>query len=77
MDKNELRKDFFNMLDSINSDKNVETQINKIIDYLQHKYNKEFVPISYGDRYDKFDDDITILAFSQDAPQVVFKATRK
>jgi len=39
------------MMNNITNGKGIDIQIKKIINYLQVKYNNEFIPISYGDRY--------------------------
>ena len=59
----EIKKDFSDMTNDLANGKGIDVQIKKIINYLQVKYNKEFIPISYGDRYDKLNDDITILVY--------------
>ena len=77
MNFDELEKDFSETIDNVVSGKLLKEQVNKIITHLRSKYNKDFVPISYGDRYDKLNDDITIVAVPKDNSQIVFKASRK
>lgn len=72
----EIKKDFSDMTNDLANGKGIDVQIKKIINYLQVKYNKEFIPISYGDRYDKLNDDITILVYPKDDSRVMFKASR-
>ena len=77
MNFEELEKDFSATIDDVVSGKVAIEQINKIITHLRIKYNKEFIPISYGDRYDKLNEDITIIAFPVDNSKILFKASRK
>ena len=71
----ELKSNFIDLLKKLSRDDGVKEKLDAILNNLETKYNKKFKLISYGDRYDKFDGEICILAHPEDDEKVVFKAS--
>ena len=71
----DLKNSFIDLLKSISRDDGVKEKIDTIINYLEMKYNEKFELISYGDRYDKLDEEISILVHPKNDKKLVFKAS--
>ena len=67
--------DLNSLIRSATSKEFLDKQIDDIVDYLQRKYNEQFEVLRYGDRDDKYNDDIKIICKSKSNPDVVFYAT--
>ena len=71
----DLKNNFIDLMKKLSSDDGVKEKLDAILNNLETKYNKKFKLISYGDRYDKFDEEICILAHPEEDERVVFKAS--
>lgn len=71
----DLKNSFIDLLKSISRDDGVKEKIDAIINYLEMKYNEGFELISYGDRYDKLDEEICVLVHPKNDNKLVFKAS--
>ena len=65
---------FNELLHRVTSKDNIDKQVQKIEDYLKNKYGEEFEVLRYGDREDKYNDDIKIICKSKSNPDVIFYA---
>ncbi len=71
----DLKNNFIDLMKKISSDDGVKEKLDAILNNLETKYNKKFKLISYGDRYDKFDEEICILVHPEEDEKLVFKAS--
>ena len=71
----DLKNNFIDLMKKLSSDDGVKEKLDALLNNLETKYNKKFKLISYGDRYDKFDEEICILAHPEEDERVVFKAS--
>ena len=65
---------FNEFINSVTSKKFLDAQIQKVVDYLEKKYNEEFEVLGYGDREDYYNDDIKIICTPKSNPNVIFYA---
>ena len=64
--------DFGSFVKSVTSKDKIETQIQKVTDYLEKKYDEKFEVLRVGDREDKYNDDIKIICHPISNPNIVF-----
>ena len=71
----DLINNFIDLLKKISRDDGVKEKLDAIINNLEMKYNEGFELISYGDRYDKLDEEICVLVHPKKDKKLVFKAS--